>query len=230
MLGITAFGIYSLATAAFLGALLAFAAVYLVASGAGRLTTGRLILSGVALSYVLSALTNLLIYRAENSDQIQSVTFWLLGGLSGARWAYVGLPAVVLVGGTLVLAAHWRTLNAISIGDETAATLGVDPSRVRRLAFVLSSLITGRLFGVSGGIGFVGLMVPHIVRLLVGADHRRVLPLAGLVGAIFLIWVDVVARTIDAPQELPIGIITALCGAPFFLWLMRRNRAGGIGR
>jgi iron complex transport system permease protein len=115
------------------------------------------------------------------------------------------------------------------MGEETATTLGVDTSRFRRHMFVLTALLTGTLVAVSGGIGFVGLMLPHILRLLVGADHRRLLPLAALAGAIFLIWVDVLARVLVAPQELPIGILTALLGAPFFIWLMRRDQGSPGG-
>ena len=227
LLGVALFGVYSLAIAAFLGALLAFSCVYLLADQGGRITTSRLILAGVAVSYVLGALTNFLIYKAPNSEQVKGVIFWLLGGLGGARWSLLGLPALVLVFGTSLLTIQSRTLNALSVGEETAATLGVDTNRFRKQCFALTSLITGILVALSGGIGFVGLMMPHIMRLLVGADHRRLLPVVALSGAIFLIWVDVLARVVVAPQELPIGIITALLGAPFFIWLMRRT--GGLG-
>jgi iron complex transport system permease protein len=223
LLGLSWFGIFSLSIAAFLGALLAFGAVYVLAQQGGRLTTGRLILSGVAVSYVFAALTNVLIYNADDGEEVKSVVFWMLGSLGGARWDYLGLPALALLLGTLYLTVQARALNALSVGEETAATLGVDTSRFRRQIFALTSLLTGTLVAVSGGIGFVGLMLPHILRLLVGADHRRLLPVAALAGAIFLIWVDVLARVVVAPQELPIGIITALLGAPFFIWLMRRS-------
>jgi iron complex transport system permease protein len=228
LLGISWFGVFSLSIAAFLGALLAFAAVYVLARQGGRLTTGRLVLAGVAVSYVLAALTNFMIYRAEDGNQVRSVVFWMLGGLGGARWEFLGLPAAALVLGTVFLTVQARALNALSVGEETAATLGVDTHGFRRQSFALTSLLTGTLVAVSGGIGFVGLMLPHIVRLLVGADHRRLLPVAALSGAIFLIWVDVLARVLVAPQELPIGIITALLGAPFFIWLMRRT-SGALG-
>jgi iron complex transport system permease protein len=228
LLGISWFGIYSLSVAAFLGALCAFVLVYVLARQGGRLTTGRLVLAGVAVSYVLSAAMNVLIYNAPNGEQVKSVVFWLLGSLGGARWAYLGLPALILVAGTLLLIVQSRTLNALSAGEETAATLGVNTTRFRQQSFALTSLITGTLVALSGGIGFVGLMLPHIVRLLVGADHRRLLPVAALSGAIFLIWVDVLARTLVAPEELPIGVITALLGAPFFIWLMRRT-SGALG-
>ncbi|MFV9503418.1 MAG: FecCD family ABC transporter permease [Oscillochloridaceae bacterium umkhey_bin13] len=223
LLGFSWFGIFSLSSAAFLGALIAFGTVYGLAQQGGRLTTSRLILSGVAVSYVFSALTNFLIYNADDGEEVKSVIFWMLGSLGGARWDYLGLPAMALILGTLYLTLQARSLNALSVGEETAVTLGVDPSRFRQQIFALTALLTGTLVAVSGGIGFVGLMLPHILRMLVGADHRRLLPVAALTGAIFLIWVDVLARVIVAPQELPIGIITALLGAPFFIWLMRRS-------
>lgn len=223
LFGVSWFGIYSLSTAAFLGAFLAFGVVYLLALQGGRLMTGRLILSGVAVAYVFAALTNFLIYNADDGEQVKGVVFWMLGGLGGTRWDYLGLPALALVLGTLYLTVQARALNSLSVGEETAATLGVDTSRFRQQVFALTSLLTGTLVAVSGGIGFVGLMLPHMLRLVVGADHRRLLPVAALSGAIFLIWVDVLARVIVAPQELPIGIITALLGAPFFIWLMYRS-------
>ena len=122
-----------------------------------------------------------------------------------------------------------RALNAVSLGEEVATTLGVDGDRFRRIGFLVASLSTGVLVAVTGGIGFVGLMVPHFVRLVIGADHRRLLPASALAGAIFLIWADVLARTIVAPEELPIGIVTAFAGAPFFLWLMRSRGRSGVG-
>jgi iron complex transport system permease protein len=225
ILGISPFGMYSLSLAAFAGALAASTCVYALASQPGQFTTGHLILGGVAVSYVFSAVTNFLIYNAPAGEQARDVLFWMLGGLGGARWNQLALPAVVLIAAVAFLTAHARTLNVLAVGEEGAATLGVDTNRVRRQGFVLTSLVTGVLVAVSGGVGFVGLMVPHIARLYVGADHRRLLPVAALTGAIFLIWADVLARTVAAPQELPIGIITSLAGAPFFIWLMRRTGA-----
>jgi iron complex transport system permease protein len=183
----------------------------------------------VSVAYVLSALTSALIYATPTGEAAQGVLYWLLGGLAGARWTLLGWPAVILVGTTAWLLTQARSLNAVSAGEETAATLGVDTARFRWILFALTSLLTGSLVAVSGGIGFVGLMLPHIVRTFVGSDHRRVLPVAVLVGAVFLIWVDVLARTVIAPAELPIGIITALLGAPFFIWLMGRGGPAGVG-
>lgn len=222
--GVTAFGIYSLSVAAFLGALAAFTLVLLLARSTGGLVATRLLLAGVAVSYVMSALTSVLIFRAGEAGEgaARSVLFWLLGGLGGARWSYLTLPAVGIVTATSLLLVRGRALNALLIGDETARTLGVDVARFRRQTFVLAALLTGVLVAVSGGIGFVGLVMPHIVRLVVGADHRRVLPVAVLAGAAFLVLADLAARVVVAPAELPVGVVTALCGAPMFAYLLRR--------
>ena len=228
LLGVSAFGTYSLAAAAFLGALAAFALVVLLAGQGGAAAPARLVLAGVAVAYALSAVTSFLVFQASQGGEegaARSVLFWLLGGLGAARWSYLGLPAAAILGGTAVLLLHARPLNALLAGDETAVSLGVDARRVRRRLFALAALLTGVIVAVSGGIGFVGLAMPHAVRLLVGPDHRRVLPTAALLGAAFLIWVDVAARTAVAPQELPIGVITSLCGAPLFAWLLRRRGA-----
>lgn len=226
--GVAWFGAVSVPFTAFLGSLVASILVYGLARGGARLTTGRLILAGVAVSYVLSALTNLAIYAAPHSEDVRNATFWLLGGLGGARWSNLALPVLVLLGSVVLLVVQARWLDALSVGEEAAATLGVDADRVRRVCFAVTSLLTGTIVALSGGIGFVGLVVPHIVRQLVGGIHRRLLPVSALFGAIFVIWVDVLARTILAPRELPIGIITALLGAPFFLALMRRT-PGALG-
>ncbi len=219
--GVNAFGIYSLSIAAFLGALIALVLVYVLAQRAGRLSPLRLILAGVAISYLFAAVTSFMTFQADNAALVRSATFWLLGGLGGARWSYLSLPAAAVLAGTALLLLQTRRLDAIMMGDDTAASLGVDPSRFRKQLFVVAALIAGILVAVAGGIGFVALMIPHIARLLVGSSHRRLLPVAALAGAVFLVWADVGARMVVAPEELPIGIITAFCGAPFFLRLMR---------
>lgn len=227
LFGASAFGGLSASAAAFAGALVAIVAVYVLAWHGGRFPTARLVLSGVAVSYLFSSATNLLIFRAPSGEQARTALFWMLGGLSTARWGALGVPAGVVLLSTAALVTSARTLNALSLGEEAATTLGVEADRFRRFGFLVASLNTGVLVAVTGGIGFVGLMVPHLVRLVVGADHHRLLPATALAGAIFLTWADVLARTIVAPEELPIGIVTAFAGAPFFLWLMRsRGRRG----
>ena len=229
LFGASMLGALSVSAAAFAGALLATMAVYALAWQSGRFPTARLVLSGVAVSYLFSSVTNLLIFRAPSGEQARTALFWMLGGLGAARWEALGLPAAVVLAGTAVLVLHSRTLNILSLGEEAAATLGVEADRLRRIGFVVTSLTTGVLVALSGGIGFVGLMVPHFVRLVVGADHRKLLPVSALAGAIFLTWADVLARVVVAPEELPIGIVTAFAGAPCFLWLMRaRGRTAGV--
>lgn len=223
LFGLSVFGVYSLSVAAFLGALGAFVLVFAFARQSGRTSPVRLILAGVAISYALSGATSFLIFRAEDSNQIRSVLFWMLGSLGAAKWEYLTIPALALVAGTVFLMLQARPLNALLVGEETAMTLGVNTNRFRKQLLALTALLTGVMVAVSGSIGFVGLMMPHIVRLLVGSDHRRVLPVTVLLGAIFLVWVDVLARVAVAPEELPVGVVTSFLGAPFFLWLMRRK-------
>ncbi|MBA2712792.1 MAG: iron ABC transporter permease, partial [Rubrobacteraceae bacterium] len=230
--GLQVFGVYSLSVAAFAGASAAFVLVLALArSPGGHASPLRLVLAGVAVSYALSAATSFLVLRADDPEQVRSVLFWTLGSLGGARWEYLTLPSAALIVGTALLLAQSRSLNVLLLGEESAVALGVETGRFRRNLLVLCGLLTGTMVAVSGTIGFVGLIVPHMVRLVVGADHRRVLPAATLSGAILLVWVDVVARTVIAPEEIPVGIVTSLVGAPFFLWLMRRKRGafGGEG-
>lgn len=222
-------GIYAISLGAFLGSLLTFAVVFVLAQSNGRLVPGRLILSGVAVAYFFSGLTSFITLTSDQRELARAVLAWLLGSLAGTDWAELTLPVAVLVAGSLYLALQARSLNALIVGDETAATLGVDLTRFRQQLFLVVSLVTGTMVAVSGAIGFIGLMIPHIVRLLVGTDHRRVLPVSIFVGAIFLIWVDVIARIAFDPVELPVGVITSLLGGPFFLWLLRQQ-LGGRGR
>lgn len=223
--GLQVFGVYSLSVAAFAGASAAFVLVLALArSPGGHASPLRLVLAGVAVSYALSALTSFLVLRADDPEKVRSVLFWTLGSLGEARWEYLTLPAAALIAGTALLLVQSRSLNVLLLGDESAVTLGVETGAFRRRLLVLCGLLTGTMVAVSGTIGFIGLMVPHIVRLAVGSDHRRVLPAAAISGAILLVWVDLLARTAIAPQEMPVGVVTSLIGAPFFLWLMRRKR------
>lgn len=222
-------GVYAISFGAFIGSLLTFVIVFILAQSNGQLGPTRLVLSGLAVSYFFSGLTSFITLTSPERELARSVLAWLLGSLAGAEWVDLGLPAAVLALGMLYLASQARALNALIVGEETAATLGVDTTRFRRQLFLIVSLLTGTMVAVSGAIGFVGLMMPHLVRLMVGTDHRRVLPVSVFVGSIFLIWVDVVARTAFAPVELPVGVITSLLGGPFFLWLLRgqlKNKGG----
>ncbi|MEM1242074.1 MAG: iron ABC transporter permease [Cyanobacteria bacterium P01_H01_bin.26] len=223
-LGARPFGEFSLTIAAFLGALAAMILVYLFAQQQGRITPLRLILAGVALSYTLSAITSYLVLRASQraNNQVGLVLSWLAGSFGRARWEHLGLPAVIVILLTVYLIFQARQLNVLLMGDERAVGLGIKIEWFRIQMFVVTSLMVGAVVAVSGAIGFVGLMVPHIVRLGVGSDHRQVLPLAALGGGLFMVVVDLIGRTIIAPEELPVGIVTAAFGGPFFLWLLRR--------
>jgi iron complex transport system permease protein len=221
------FGDYALQTSAFLGATVASFVVFGVARSGGRLTPNRLIMAGVAVGYALSALTSFMIFASDSAESSRSVMFWLLGSLGLASWSgpFVVVAVVVLMVAVCLMVLGPR-LDALTAGDETALTLGVHPERMRILLLILSCLLVGTVVAMAGSIGFVGLVVPHLARRMVGGAHRAVLPVAALLGAILLCWADIGSRTLLAPQEIPIGIITALVGAPFLLILVRRMHHG----
>jgi iron complex transport system permease protein len=209
--------------ASFLGSIGAVAVVYALAAARHRgFSTNVLLLAGVTLNSFFSALILLVQYFADMSETMRTVR-WLLGDLDVASYAPIvaALPLFVLA--FAVFAWLPRALNLLALGVEQAEARGVDALRAQRLAFFSASLATGSAVSLGGPIGFIGIVVPHLVRLLVGADHRVVLPASALFGAAFLVFCDLVARTIMPPLELPVGIITALIGGPFFLWLLIRN-------
>jgi iron complex transport system permease protein len=216
------FGPFTLSLVAFAGALAATAMVIMLAYRRGRLESDRLLLSGVAVSFVMMAAANLLLYLGDQRAA-SSVLFWTLGGVGLARWDMLGIPAAFAAIGGVLLAARHRQLNALVTGDLAAVSLGVSIAAMRCEVFAVSALVTGAMVAVSGAIGFVGLVTPHVCRALVGADHARLLPVSALAGAILLIWADVAARILISPEDLPIGIVTALIGGFFFVVLMRRR-------
>jgi iron complex transport system permease protein len=224
-------GVYAISFGAFLGALLTFVMVFILGQKNGKMMPGRLILAGVAISYFFSGLTSFISMTSSNRELARDLLSWLLGSLAGSNWLELTLPAIAILLGSLFLLLQARSLNALSMGDETASTLGVNINHFRRILFFVASLITGIMVAVSGAIGFIGLMIPHFVRMFVGPDHRRVLPVSIFAGGIFLIWVDLLARTAFAPLEVPVGVITSLLGGPFFIWLLlfRSNKPGGVG-
>ncbi len=221
--GITLTGIEVYFTA-FIGAVLAFIMVFAIASGRGSrgLTPVKMILAGLAVSYIFTALTNFMVYMSQHNGA-ESAMFWMLGGLGGSRWERLGVPFIAVIACLVIFMLNARSLNALLLGDENASAMGVDVSKFRKFLFIMTSILTGVIVAVSGSIGFVGLIVPHAVRLILGSDHRRVLPVGALSGAIFLIWADLFSRTILAPRELPLGIITGFIGAPFFIWLLSKS-------
>lgn len=222
-IGTAAVGGAVLSLAAFAGAMVALLVLLLFGRRNGQVEPVRLILAGVAVGYVFYSLTSYVQLRIAEGNSLAGVLFWLLGTVAAASWSDLGIPAVALFGSTAWLLVQSRPLNALLAGDETATALGVDPGRFRLRLLIVSALLTGTVVAVAGGIGFVGLMIPHTVRLIVGSDHRRVLPVAVLLGANFMVLVDLGARVLARPIELPLTVVTAAVGAPFFLWLMRRS-------
>ena len=213
-------GLVTVPFMAFLGALLATATVLFVTRLTKATSADRLVLSGVAVSFIIMALANLLIYLGD-PRAAHTVVFWMLGGLGLAQWAHLIYPLGIFFICFLWLWWRSRLLNAMTIGDETASTLGIAVARFRLEIFIIGALITGVMVAFSGLIGFVGLMVPHITRMITKNDYCRILPVAALIGGIFLLLADMVARTIMAPEELPVGVITGLLGGIFFIWLLR---------
>lgn len=206
---------------AFIGALLTITLVVRLASYRGRLDTASLLLAGVAISYTLAAITSFIMVLSRES--MASVVFWMMGGLTSASWEYVAVIAPMLALGAIVPFTHARELNLMLLGDTRASELGVDVERFKRLVLMAGSLLTAAAVSVSGLIGFVGLMTPHAVRLMLGPDHRLLVPASLLGGAIVMVLADLIARTVLAPVEIPVGIVTALFGGPFFVWLLVRG-------
>jgi iron complex transport system permease protein len=208
--------------AAFAGALGTVAGVALVARASGRTSPHAILLVGVVVN-ALAAAAIMLVNAIASYTQAQGVLFWIMGALSTQSYGLVAIAAAYALAGTAVLVWYAQSLNLLAAGEEGAATLGVDVERVRRAVFLASSLLVGAAVAVSGMINFVGLIVPHVLRLLLGPDLRLLLPASFLGGAAFLVWADAAARTALGPAELPVGVVTALLGGPFFLWLLRRS-------
>lgn len=221
-------GSLGIGASAFIGAGIATGAVYLLARKGGRIAPQRLILAGVALGSLFSAVTSYLTISTD-AQNVYSIMFFLLGSVSAATMPQLLLPVIALIAVAIFAAARARALNALLVGDDAATSLGINVNGLRATVLVAAALLTGAVVAVSGGIGFVGLVVPHVARIIVGSDHRKTLPVAVLGGAVFLTTCDLLARTLAAPAEVPLGVLTALVGAPFFLWLLRRDRADRLG-
>jgi len=209
---------------AFLGAGAAMALTLLVTQLLGGVTPSRAILAGISISALAAAGTSLLIFWSVTADSYREILSWLMGSLGGVVWgeALPVLAGVAVLGGLLLVSG--RALDAFAFGETAAASLGVDVARLRWLLLGGTALLTGVLVSIGGAIGFVGLVVPHIVRLVTGSRHRLLLPVSMLAGAIFMVWTDTAARSLFAPRELPVGILTALLGAPIFLLVLFRYR------
>ncbi|PDP87242.1 iron ABC transporter permease [Glycomyces fuscus] len=215
--------VVSLSAGAFVGALVSFGLVVLLSHTLGA-SMDRVVLSGVAAMQLFSALTSFIVLTSANAETTRSVLFWLLGSLSGAGWDDVLLCAAVLVGVLAVCLVHTTTLDAFAFGEEAAANLGVRVARARLVLLCATALLTAALVSSAGAIGFVGLVLPHAARALTGAAHARLLPVTALAGAVFLVWVDTVARTALDPHEIPVGVVTSLIGVPAFIAVLYRAR------
>lgn len=220
------FGRNSVGFMAFLGAMLTSFAVLFIANMGGKANSGKLILAGMAVSSVCSAFSSFFIYIANDKNGAAEVTYWTMGSLGGAKWESVAVIIPVILIGALIFWSQFRNLNLMLLGDEVSITLGTDLHRIRSFYMILSSLMIGFAVYCAGMIGFVGLIIPHVIRMLFGTDHKRLIPFGGLTGAIFLIWADVVCRTILENAEMPIGIFVSLIGAPCFIYLMVRKSYG----
>lgn len=210
--------------AAFAGAVVAMAATLTLARMSGGLSPSTTVLAGLAVSAVFGALTSLVIFWSATGDSYREILAWLLGSLSGSSWSTVSIATAALIVAGVPLLLSRRSLDAFTLGDTAASALGVEVRRQRMLLLGLAALLTGGMVAVSGAIGFVGLILPHAVRLVSGGLHRTLLPLAAVAGAVFLLWADTLARTAFDPRELPVGIVTALLGGPAFALLLARGR------
>jgi len=217
-------GSYMVPVASFLGGWITTLLLYAVSTNRGRTSVGVMLLAGIALGALSSALTGIFVYVADD-QQLRDIQFWGLASLAGATWFKLIVAAPLIVIALCAAPFLARALNALALGEAAAAHLGINVQQMKAVAILTVALAVGAAVAVSGGIGFIGIVVPHLLRLAVGPDHRFLLPNAALLGASLLIVADMISRTIIAPAELPIGIVTAVIGGPFFLWILLRNRS-----
>ncbi|UUP15971.1 Hemin transport system permease protein HmuU [Nitratireductor thuwali] len=217
------FGIYALPMAAFVGGLASTLALYRIATRRGQTSIATMLLAGIALGALAGAISGVLVYHADDR-QLRDLTFWGLGSLGGSTWSKIAAAGPIIIVAVAATPFLSRGLNALALGEASARHLGISVQAVKNVAIVAVAAATGAAVAVSGGIGFVGIVVPHLLRLIIGPDHRYLLPASALLGASLLLLADAVSRTIVAPAELPIGIVTAIFGAPFFLWVLLRRR------
>lgn len=212
------FGLGTLGIFAFIGAMITVFLVYRVAGVGGEISTTNMLLTGTAISTLLSSIISLLM--TFNNDQISKVYMWTLGSFASATWEKAGFLAIFVAFGTIILIMNSNKLNILMMGEEDACCLGIDTGKTRTLLIVVSSLLVAACVSVSGIIGFVGLIIPHCIRMVGGSDNRKLMPYAVFIGAIFLVLCDTIARTIAAPTEIPVGTITSVFGAPYFIFLV----------
>lgn len=216
-------GMHLVPLAAFLGGWASTLVLYRVSTRRGRTSVATMLLAGIALGALAGALTGILVYIADD-QQLRDLTFWGLGSLAGASWAKLAAAAPIMVLALIAAPVLARALNGLALGEGAAAHMGIAVQRMKNLAILTVAAATGAAVAVSGGIGFIGIVVPHLLRLVMGPDHRYLLPAAALLGAGLLLLADMIARLVIAPAELPIGIVTAVLGGPVFLWILLRRR------
>ncbi len=224
---VDALGVTSITIAAFIGAVLTTLAVYHIANVGIRTSVLNLILTGVAISYLLSAALSLLI--AFNRDALERIVFWMYGSFALSSWSEVRVLVPIFLVTILGLLFKGRVLNIMTLGEEVSISLGIDIKKERRWLLLITSIATATAVSMCGIIGFVGLVVPHAIRLVLGPDNRKILPLSMLVGASFLVVCDAIARSLLPPMEIPIGIMTSVVGAPYFIYLIIKNKRKAIG-
>lgn len=219
------FGLYSLSFAAFAGALIACALIFRLARLTGSFSVTYMLLTGIAINALAGAGVGILTFMSDD-QQLRSLTFWTMGSLGGALWPSVLVVASIVIPASIILIRNARELNVLLLGENEARYLGVDSERLKRTIVLSTALSVGAAISVSGIIGFVGLVVPHLIRLTLGPDHRLLIPASALLGAILLVIADTLARTLVAPAEMPVGVLTSLIGGPFFLWLLIKQFSG----
>ena len=227
MLGVgTHLGSNAIGISGFIGAFIVSMLVLIISNIGGRSSSVKLLLGGMALSSVCSAFSSFIVYIANDAQGMQKITFWLMGSVSGAKWEEIIFIVPIILLGILFFMTQYRVLNLMLLGDEVSITLGTNLNSYRQVYLIITSLIIGVLVYASGMIGFVGLIIPHTVRILFGTDHKKIIPIASILGAIFLVWADILSRSIIKGTEIPIGIIIAMVGAPFFIYLIVKKNYG----
>jgi iron complex transport system permease protein len=227
MLGIgTSLGSSYIGIMGFIGAFATSMLVLILSNIGGRTNSVKLVLSGMALSSVCSAFSSFIVYISNDAQGIKNISFWLMGSLAGANWDQISFILPIIFIGVLFFMAQYRTLNLMLLGDDVSVTLGTGLHKFRIIYLIMTSLMIGIIVYSSGMIGFIGLIIPHIVRMIFGTDHKKIIPIAAILGAIFLIWADVLSRIIVKGAEIPIGILTSMIGAPGFVWLMIKKSYG----
>ena len=212
---------------AFFGSVISTVVVLFIASIGKKFTTTSLILSGAVVNALFSAFSNFIISIGANSDSMMTIKFWNMGSLESASWSDISLPMFIILGSFIFFLSQHRILNTMLMGDEVAITLGINLYTYRFIYMIFISMITGILVAKCGIIGFVGLITPHISRILVGTEHKKIIPISSILGSLFILWSDILARCLIDKAELPIGIFTSLVGGPFFIYIVIKNQKGG---